>query len=95
MILQLPSELLEQIAQRAKEKRKQKKLSQEELAQKSGVSFGSVKRFETTGKISLESLLKIAVVLDSLADFDHLFKPSARPTSLDDILKSNSKTKRR
>lgn len=48
---------------RARNKRKTLKLSQEELAKRSGVSFCSVKRFENTGEISLTSLLKIAVVL--------------------------------
>lgn len=88
MLLKLPSEVLLEIAHRAREKRKVNKLSQEELAQRSGVSFGSVKRFETTGKISMESLLKLAVVLDSLNDFDLLFKPDTLPKSLDEIIKS-------
>ncbi|WP_421875964.1 helix-turn-helix domain-containing protein [Marinoscillum sp.] len=89
MMLKLPSEVLEEIATRAKKKRQAQKLSQQDLADKSGVSFGSVKRFETTGKISMESLLQIAVVLDSLEDFDLLFKADATPRSLDDILKSS------
>lgn len=89
MFFKLPSETLQEIAQRARDKRKQKRLSQEELAEKSGVSFGSVKRFESSGKISLESLLKLAVVLDSLADFDGLFKADLLPTSLDELLRNN------
>ena len=91
MIPRLPSELLEEIALKAKKKRKRRKLSQEDLAEKSGVSFGSIKRFETTGKISLESLLKVALVLNSLEDFDQLFSPDPEPRSLDDILKNKSK----
>ena len=61
------------IRDRARNKRKALKLSQEELAKRSGVSFGSVKRFENTGEISLTSLLKIAVVLESEEDFNSLF----------------------
>ncbi len=61
------------IRDRVKSKRKAMKLSQEELAKRSGVSFGSVKRFEGTGEISLTSLLKIAIVLESEDDFDSLF----------------------
>ncbi len=91
MIPRLPSELLKEIAFKAKKKRKHRKLSQEELADKSGVSFGSIKRFETTGKISLESLLKVALVLNSLDDFDKLFSPDPEPRSLDDILKQKAK----
>lgn len=58
---------------RVRNKRKALKLSQEELARRSGVSFGSIKRFENTGEISLTSLLKIAMVLESEEDFNSLF----------------------
>lgn len=91
MFPRLPSEVLEELANRAREVRKSKKLSQEELAEKSGVSFGSIKRFETTGKISLESLLKVAFVLGVLDDFDHLFVKREVPKSIDEIIKSQNK----
>ena len=61
------------IRDRARNKRKALKLSQEELARRSGVSFGSIKRFESTSEISLSSLLKIAVALESEDDFNQLF----------------------
>lgn len=59
---------------RVKKKRKQMKISQRLLAQKSGVAYSSIRRFESTGEISLSSLLKIAHALDSLKDFEGLFK---------------------
>ena len=62
------------IVERVKKKRKQMKISQRELAQKSGVTYSSIRRFETTGEISLSSLLKIAHALDSLKDFENVFK---------------------
>lgn len=62
------------IVERVKKKRKQLKISQRELAQKSGVAYSSIRRFESTGEISLSSLLKIAHALDSLKDFEGLFK---------------------
>lgn len=62
------------IAERVKRKRKQMRLSQKQLSQKSGVTYSSIRRFETTGEISLSSLLKIAHALDSLKDFENLFK---------------------
>lgn len=40
---------------------------------KSDVSFGSIKRFERTGEISLSSLVKIAFALGLENDFDYLF----------------------
>lgn len=62
-----------EIACRMRKKRKAQKLTQKTLAQRSGVSLGSVKRFEQLGEISLSSLVKIAFALDSEEDFDALF----------------------
>jgi len=45
-------------------------LTQEGLAARSGVSWSSLKRFEYTGLIALDALLKLALVLGCLADFD-------------------------
>jgi transcriptional regulator with XRE-family HTH domain len=70
-----PSDTIQEIAQRHKVLRKQRGFSQSELARRSGVSLGSLKRFETTGQISLESLLMLADVLNRLDDFDALLKP--------------------
>jgi transcriptional regulator with XRE-family HTH domain len=63
-------------------------MSQEEMAERSGVSFGSLKRFENTGKISLESLLKLMHLLGRLDDFDHVLKSKENH---DDIEKLFSK----
>ena len=61
------------LTERVKERRKDLKLSQKLLAQKSGVSYASLRRFESTGDIALVSLLKIARVLNCLEDFNALF----------------------
>lgn len=53
--------------------RKARKLSMEKFAEISGVSLGSLKRFENTGEISLVSLLKLAIVLDCAEEFEQLF----------------------
>lgn len=71
------------ILERMKTRRKQMKLSQRQLSQKSGVTYASIRRFETTGDISLASLLKIAHALDALKDFESIFKGQAI-TSLKD-----------
>ena len=70
-----PSDSLQEIAKRHKVLRKQAGFSQSELAKRSGVSLGSLKRFETTGQISLESLLLLADVLNRLDDFAAVLKP--------------------
>lgn len=92
-----PIEYLAQIAQNAKAKRLSLNLSQQNLALRSGVSLGSIKRFERTGKISLESLLKLALVLKSLESFNSLFAqdPLQSLPSLDAILKRTSRKRGR
>lgn len=71
--LRSPADINMQIAHRMQKKRKANKLTQIQLAEKSGVSLGSVKRFERLGEISLSSLIKIAFILDCEDDFDALF----------------------
>lgn len=61
------------IAANVRKLRKVRKLSVKALAEKSGVSYGSLKRFEGTGEISLISLLKLAIVLDCADEFEALF----------------------
>jgi len=55
-------------------RRKEYKLTQKELSKRSGVSYGSIRRFESTGDISLNSLLKISEAINCLEDFNELFK---------------------
>lgn len=71
--MKTPKELSRIIAANVRKRRKERKLSMQELAEKSGVSYGSVKRFESSGEISLLSLLKIATVLDCADGFEALF----------------------
>ncbi len=71
-----PTEVSKYLAQRHKLLRKKLRLSQEEMAERSGVSLGSLKRFENTGKISLEALLKLAHLIGRLKDFESIFLPS-------------------
>ena len=54
-------------------RRKELKISQKDLAFKSGVSYESIRRFETAGEISFKSFIQIAKVLNSLEDFKELF----------------------
>ena len=64
----------DQLVEREKQRRKKMHLSQKDLANKSGVSYASIRRFESIGEISLNSLLKIANALDCLDDFNSIFK---------------------
>jgi transcriptional regulator with XRE-family HTH domain len=69
-----PSDVLLELAQKAKKLRKSKKMSQVDLSKRANLSLGSLKRFEQTGQISLESLLKISFILGRLEEFELLFK---------------------
>lgn len=66
-------ELDKQIADRVRLIRKRRAISQEKLSKISNVSLGSIKRFETTGQISLLSLTKIAVALNIADDLRNIF----------------------
>lgn len=65
-----PQDVLHDLASKVKVLRKEQTLTQPELAKKSGVSIGSLRRFEQTGQISLASLLKILNVLGRLGDME-------------------------
>jgi len=84
------------IARRAKFLRLSYKLTQDGLAERSGVSLGSIKRFESTGKVSLQSLLKIAFILESMEDFSKVFarKDEQGLQSLDSLIKASKSRKR-
>ncbi len=73
LVWETAEELDQKLAKRVRNVRKRRSISQEKLAKMSGVSFGSVKRFETTGQISLLSLTKIAMALDMADELRNLF----------------------
>ena len=62
------------VAGRFRNARRTAKISQMTMAERSGVSLGSIKRFEQTGEISLSSLIKLALVLGYEEDFNDLFR---------------------
>ena len=72
------------LVERFKKRRKELKLSQKELSNRSGVSYASIRRFESNGEISLTSLIKLANAIDCLHDFDALFK-NAKISSLKEL----------
>lgn len=72
-ILDTPDEVAGRIARRVLDLRLAQNMKRETLAERAGVSASTVKRFETTGQITLENLLKLAVTLGCLDQFDALF----------------------
>jgi transcriptional regulator with XRE-family HTH domain len=92
-ILLSPNGIAKSIAKNAQKCRLQLNISQEQLAQKSGVSLGSVKRFENKYEISLKNLLKIAFILNSTDEFEILFTKK-QYMSINDVVKATKTYKR-
>ncbi len=83
----MPSEVMETLKTKFKQRRKALGYTQPELASRSGVSLGSLKRFERFGQISLESFLKLALVLECLEEFGALCaEEEVMPDSMEDLL---------
>jgi transcriptional regulator with XRE-family HTH domain len=71
--LQTPRDMARMLTRRIKALRLDRGWTQQEIAERAGVSLATYRRFERTGSISLERLLKLAVILDARAGFDQLF----------------------
>ena len=90
-----PNSIMQNLKDKFKQKRLSLNLTQEGLSTKSGVSLGSIKRFESSGEISFESLLKIALVLNCLDDFKNIAnKKDEQYEKMDDLLKIKPSKKR-
>ena len=89
--IQIPSSIALLLKDKFKQRRLSLELTQEGLALRSGVSLGSLKRFEATGQISLESLLKLSLVLECLNDFLLIANEKKESVSTIDELKKKSK----
>ena len=82
-----PNNIMDELKTKFKTRRKNINLSQIELSKKADVSLGSLKRFEQSGQISLESLLKIAFVLECLDDFGEVCgEDSKKYVSIKDLI---------
>ncbi len=68
-----PAEITLDLAKRVKKIRKRRKITQKQLADRSNVSYGALKKFEQTGQISLISLVKISMELGLADEIKALF----------------------
>ena len=73
LVWETAKELNQKLADRVRNIRRRRSISQQKLADISGVSYGSIKRFEQTGQISLLSLTRIAMALDIAGELRNLF----------------------
>ncbi len=71
-----------------KQCRKQQKLSVEALAECSGVPYSTIRKFESTGNISLRQFLMLLAAVGHLNDIKRITEqPSQAPNSIDEVLK--------
>ena len=84
------TEINNNIAQKIVRLRKRKKITQKQLAARSGVSLGSLKRFEQSGEISLQSLTKIAIALDVENELEDLFN-NVPFASIEEVINEQTK----
>ena len=73
--LRTPTEIGRALGERARELRLARNWRLATLAERAGVGLATVQRFETTGRITLENLLKLADALGRLHELDGLFLP--------------------
>ncbi len=73
----LPEEVALRLAQRVRRLRLNHEWKQSTLAERSGVSLATLRRFERTGLISLKHLLLLVFALGRLDEFWNLLEPSA------------------
>lgn len=91
-----PAKAQKKLAEQARARRLQMELTQEGLADRSGVALPTLRKFERTGALSLESFLKLHMVLGGLEDIlkatqvkDMLF------SSIDEVLEADSNPTRK
>jgi transcriptional regulator with XRE-family HTH domain len=77
-----PEEVAQQLAEKVQALRLARNWKQVTLAERSGVTVASLRRFERTGQVSLQNLLKLTFTLGRLSDFESLLQaPTARSIS--------------
>ena len=88
-----PDSVALDMAAREKARRRERGLSQAELAERSGVSLGSLRRFEQTGRISFDSLLRLSFSLGCEEDF---LAPFSRRdySSIQEVIESAERNRR-
>ena len=82
----LPSEVALEVAARVRARRKELRLTQQQMARKAGMSLASYKRFEQTGAVAFESLVRIGMALGREQDFDALFAQRAY-ASIEEVIR--------
>ena len=84
-IFDTPSDVAIRLANKIKSIRKRRKITQKQLAGRSNVSYATLRKFEATGQISLESFIKLVMELGLKDELDNLFS-SPVYNSFDEVI---------
>lgn len=91
-----PSKVQKKLTENIRLRRLQMELTQEGLAKRSGVPLPTLRKFEQKGTISLESFLKLQMVLGGL---ENILKATevkeAKFSSIDDVLEADTTSSRK
>ena len=63
-------EIVQQLGQRLRDQRMSKLMTQVELASRAGVALGAVKKLESSGKVTVETLVAVARALGRVGDLN-------------------------
>lgn len=89
-----PSAILKGIAERVRDKRLERNLTQKVFAKRAGVGYDAYRKFENTGEITFRNLVLCAIALDDTEGFTELFTKKSYQ-SIDELLKVQDIKKRK
>lgn len=92
-IMHSTEDIARTLAARSRSRRLAQQLTQEGLAQRSGVPLGTLKKFERSGQISLTSFIRLAIALRDEAALEKLLLEQEFET-LDEVLQTRKQPKR-
>lgn len=87
-----PEEIVTLLGERLRKQRLFLEMSQAEVASRSGVGVNTVSNLEAGRNVSVENLVRIAMVLGRLHELQELFQPQLN--SVNDILRYENQSKR-
>lgn len=83
--LMTPGEVAGAVAERAQARRVAFGLTQAEVADRTGIGLSSLRRFESSGRIGFDALVRLAFVLDAVEPLGGLF-PEPAFRSVDEVV---------
>ncbi|WP_199539327.1 helix-turn-helix domain-containing protein [Dyadobacter luteus] len=91
-----PSKALRKLAENVRSRRLNAGLTQEGLAERSGVALPTLRKFEQKGVISLESFLRLLLVIGGIEEVIEAIKPvKSAFSSIDEVLKEETSIRKR